>query len=58
MRFIDPLPGLRAEYELALGRLREELGEPKTRRERLRFGWKAYRLRRRYLGWVRAISNW
>jgi hypothetical protein len=56
-RFVDPWPGLKAEYEVALAKLRVELGEPRTLRERRRFRRQARNL------WVRLVlarstANW
>lgn len=55
--FVDPTPGLKAEYAAALERMKAELGEPRTLRERIRFRRRAYALGARMFA-ARGTVNW
>jgi hypothetical protein len=56
--FIDPTPELERQYREAVERLRREIGEPPTRRERWRFLWARYQLWQELVERPRRSANW
>lgn len=56
--FVDPKPGIRAEYEAALQRLKLDFGRIRSREDRRRFRREVRRLKRRYLPRPYWIAHW
>jgi hypothetical protein len=57
VRFIDPTPGLNAEYERRAKPLRTAMEGESSRFRRLRLRWKLTRVRSRYM-LTRVVANW
>ena len=58
MLFVDSKPGLRAEYEAALDRLKREFGEIRSPEDRRRFRREVRRLKRQYRPLPPNIAHW